>query len=215
MNGLIVAGGDINDKFVCDLIKQGAFEVIFAVDRGIDMLYRNHITPDIIVGDFDSANPEALEYYRDMDQVAVSELEVMKDDTDTEHAVRDAIRLGCNHLTIVGAFGSRVDHMLANISLLGIGLTYRVEMYILDEKNRVHLHDCDFTIKKSEQYGDYVSLIAFGGPVRDLTVSGMKYNLKDASLNVSTSLGVSNEIVEDEANIIFNEGTVLAIETRD
>jgi len=215
MNGLIVAGGNINDKFVCNLIKEGAFEVIFAADRGIDVLYRNHITPDIIVGDFDSANPEALEYYKDMDQVAVSELNPEKDDTDTEHAIRDCVRLGCEQITVVGAFGDRIDHVLANVSLLGIGLEYGVDMKMMDEKNRITMHCQGTTIKKSEQFGDYVSLIPYGGMVHGLTLKGMKYNVEDATLDYFTSLGVSNEIVEDEAVIEFSEGTLLVIEARD
>jgi len=215
MNGLIVVGGEIDDKFACDIVKTGAFEVIFAADSGIDFMYRNHITPDIVVGDFDSANPEALEYYRDMDQVSVVELQPEKDDTDTEHTIRAAIRLGCDEITVLGGFGTRMDHTIANISLLGIGLEYGVDICFMDAKNRVRMIREGITLEKSEQFGTYISLIAYAGTVHDLTISGMKYNLDRVDLDFATSLGISNEIVEEKATIDFRDGTLLVIEAKD
>ncbi|MDC7300472.1 thiamine diphosphokinase [Agathobacter ruminis] len=215
MNGLIVAGGNINDKFACDVIKNGAFEVIFAADSGIDFMYRNHITPDIIVGDFDSANPEILSFYRDMDQVAISELNPEKDDTDLEHALRDCVRLGCDEITILGCFGNRIDHSYANMMLLGIGLEYGVEIRLMDDKNRVSMHCSDFVLKKNDLYGKYVSLLPINGTVHNLTITGMKYCLENTDLLPFTTLGVSNELVEDQAQITFEDGILLLIESKD
>lgn len=215
MNGLIVTGGDINDQFVCDLIKGGAIEVIFGVDRGVDVLYRNHITPDVIVGDFDSANSEAVSYYKEMDQVLAIELNSQKDDTDTEHAIREAIQMGCESIVIVGCFGNRVDHMLSTISLLGVGLEYGVDICLMDTNNRVRMLCEGIKIKKSEAYGDFLSLIPFGGEVKGVTITGTKYTLENATIELCTSLGVSNEIVDDEAVISFTDGLLLLIESRD
>ena len=52
-----------------------------------------------------------------------TKLNPMKDDTDTEAAIRLAIEKGAQSITLLGATGSRIDHVLANIELLGIGLT--------------------------------------------------------------------------------------------
>ena len=215
MNGLIIAGGSIDDKFASNLIKNGAFEAILAADSGVDFLYRNHITPDIIIGDFDSCDSEALSYYRELDQVAVSELNPEKDDTDLEHTVREAIRLRLDDITIVGCFGDRIDHVLGNISLLGIGLEYRVNITLMDAKNRVRMITEPLTLKKKNQFGDFVTLLAVGGPVEGLTLKGFKYELDNAILEPYTSLGVSNEITAAEASIIFTNGTLLVIEARD
>ncbi|MBE5891217.1 MAG: thiamine diphosphokinase [Lachnospiraceae bacterium] len=215
MNGLIVAGGEIDDKFACDLIKAGAFEVIFAADSGIDFMYRNHITPDIIVGDFDSANQEILSFFRDIDQVSVSELNPEKDDTDLEHALRDCIRLGCDEITILGAIGSRMDHTIANVGLLGIGLEYGMNIRLMNQKNRLTMHCNGFTIRKSNQYGKYVSLIPISGAVEGLTLTGMKYNLENATLEPFNTLGISNEIVAEQATVDFSKGILLMVESND
>ena len=49
-----------------------------------------------------------------------------KDDTDTEYAIREAIRRGAMEIVVIGATGTRIDHVLGNISLLGIGLEEQI-----------------------------------------------------------------------------------------
>ena len=41
-----------------------------------------------------------------------------KDDTDTQGCLREVFRRGCTEATLVCATGGRIDHMLANLSLL-------------------------------------------------------------------------------------------------
>ena len=99
--------------------------------------------------------------------------------------------------------------------LLALGLEKGVTISLLDAHNRIRLIDQPLTIKKKEQYGDYVSLIPHGGAVCGLTLKGMKYPLFGATLTPDVSLGISNEIVDEEASISFQEGRLFVFETRD
>ena len=65
MRFLIVSGGEATDEFVENVIKRGGYDVILAADSGMDFLYRTKILQDIIVGDFDSVDPEVLEFFRE------------------------------------------------------------------------------------------------------------------------------------------------------
>ncbi len=38
-----------------------------------------------------------------------------KDDTDTEYAIQEAIRRGAMEIVVIGATGTRSDHVLGNI----------------------------------------------------------------------------------------------------
>ena len=105
--------------------------------------------------------------------------------------------------------------MLGNIELLGIGLQEKVEISIVDEHNRIRMCDADITFKRKEQYGKYVSLIPYTEKVSQLTLTGFKYPLKDATLQGFCSLGISNEIIEDEAFIQFKEGILIVVEAKD
>lgn len=215
MRGLIVAGGNIQDEFACEVIKNGGFELITAADSGMDFLYRNHLTPDIIVGDFDSANINALDYFRENARIEFWQLNREKDETDTEFAIHDAISRGMTKITILGGTGNRLDHMLGNIQLLGIGLENDVAIEIIDEHNRVRMIDKPVCISKKEQFGDFVSLIPYSKTVEHVTLTGFKYNLTDDTMGGFGSLGISNEIVGDVAEISFEGGIMLVVESRD
>jgi thiamine pyrophosphokinase len=215
MRGLIITGGSIQDGFACEIIKNGGFELITAADSGMDFLYRNHIIPDIIVGDFDSADSNSLDYFREQSRVEFCRLNPEKDDTDTEFAIRDAISRGVTELTILGAIGNRIDHVLSNVALLGIGIENDVGIQIVDEHNRIRMVNQSMVISKKEQFGTYISLIPCTEKVTNLTLTGFKYNLTDFTLEGYTSLGISNEIVDDVAEIIFKNGILLVVESLD
>jgi thiamine pyrophosphokinase len=215
MRGLIITGGSIQDGFACEIIKNGGFDLITAADSGMDFLYRNHITPDIIVGDFDSADGNSLDYFREQSRVEFCRLNTEKDDTDTEFAIRDAISRGMTELTVLGATGNRLDHVLSNIDLLGIGIENDVGIEIVDDHNRIRMINQSMVISKKEQFGTFISLIPYSDKVKNLTLTGFKYNLTDFTMGGFGSLGISNEIVDDVAEIVFKEGILLVIESRD
>jgi thiamine pyrophosphokinase len=215
MRGLIVSGGTVDDELVCQEIKNGGYEMVIAADSGMEVLYRHHLTPDIVVGDFDSVSKEALSFFKDSDRIEFEELNPIKDDTDTEYALRDAISRGAHSVTILGATGSRVDHMLGNICLLGMGLVNDVNVSILDTHNRIRMIDSPITIRKKEQYGTAVSLIPYSDEVTGVTLTGFKYNLSECTMKGFNTLGISNEIVEDEAMISLESGYLLVIESKD
>ncbi len=60
MRYLIVCGGKIDKEFGLNEIKTDGIDAIIAADSGMDFLYENGVTPDIIVGDFDSTTTNAL-----------------------------------------------------------------------------------------------------------------------------------------------------------
>ena len=139
-----------------------------------------------------------------------------KDWTDTELAVQRALEYGPSRIDLAGATGgSRIDHLLGNIQLLALALTAGVPMLLLDTHNRIRLLEKGCRIAKAEQYGDFISLLPFGGSVCGVTLRGMKYPLDDAVLTPDITLGISNEIVDETAEISFSSGKLLMIETRD
>lgn len=215
MKFLIVSGGETTDDFVEEVIKNGGFDVILAADSGMDFLYRTRILPDIIVGDFDSVSPKVLDYFREHEYIDICALNQEKDDTDTEFAIREAIRRGAKEITIIGGTGTRIDHVLGNISLLGIGLEEGISIELLDAHNRIRMIDHSVVLKKAEQYGKYISLVPYSEKVTGVTLRGLKYPLTDHTLGGFNSLGISNEIVEQEATIELASGKLLVIESRD
>ena len=212
---LIVSGGSIRDDFAYSWIKQYVPEYIIAADSGMEFLRRVNIVPNMIIGDFDSVNPETIYYFKEKETIIWKELNPIKDDTDTEFAIRQAILLGTNEITILGGTGTRLDHVMGNIALLGIGLKEQVSIQLIDANNRIRMINKSFSIKKDEQFGNYISFLPYQGAVTHLYMKGFKYPLADFTLEPFNSLGISNEIVDEEAEVIFKEGVLLVIEARD
>ncbi len=214
MKYLIVCGGEIDGDFAEKLIMSSGFEVIIAADSGMDFLYEHKITPDIIVGDFDSVKNEALSYFKEKGMSDMRVLNPEKDDTDSECALQIALDHGADHIIIIGATGTRIDHVLGNISLLGKAMSEEKRAELLDTHNRIRMIDNELEIEKNKQYGKYVSII----PVcknNKITLEGFKYPLKDYTFEGFNTLGISNEIVDDIAKITVNEGQYIVIESKD
>lgn len=222
-NYLIITGGHIDDVFAISYVKKeialalerGETLILLAADSGMEFLKRANICPQIIIGDFDSVQGETLDYFKETENITFVELNPVKDDTDTEFAIRYAIAQGADKITLLGATGSRLDHVLANVYLLGIGLEESVEILLVDEHNRIRMIDKELVIKREEQYGKFFSVIPALGEVTGVTIEGAKYPLSCQTMGGFNSLGVSNEITSQEVKISLETGYLIVLETRD
>lgn len=218
MHALIVSGGKLDMGFARTYISKYNFGCRIAADRGMAFFHAQKIVPDFIVGDFDSASSEILQYFRNLQEgrkPTILQFQPEKDETDTELAIRMAVREGADVIHLLGATGSRVDHMLGNLHLLGAAMEQGVECRMVDGNNRIRMIRRGMSLKRKEQYGKYVSLFPFTPQVEGLTLKGFKYPLEDYTLECYHSLGVSNEITAEEAEISFREGVLLVMETKD
>ena len=210
---LILAGGNLSLPFLENVIKEHAGATIIAADRGLEACMKLQIEPDYVIGDFDSLDEQVKDAFL-ADRRNVTKLNPIKDDTDTEYAIRLAIREGARSIVMLGATGSRIDHVLGNISLLGIGLESGTDISIIDTNNRIRMADKPVTIEKSAQYGRFVSLIAVTDD-NEVSLRGFKYPVTDYSFDRFTSLGISNEIIDDHAVIDIHRGKFIIIESKD
>lgn len=211
---LILTGGRIKDEFLASQLNQKQYTLIIAADHGLAAADRLGCTLDFIVGDFDSVPKEILDKYK-KHSTPIQTFPTEKDKTDTQIAIELALMHNPTSIDIIGATGTRLDHVLANMHLLLLPMQLNIPAFILDEHNCIYLRDKSFTITKSEQYGDYVSLIPFSEQVRGLTLEGFKYPLNKVVLSAGNSLGISNEIMEEKASIEFSEGILTVIEAKD
>ena len=214
-NAVIVTGGTIYEEFALQELKKTENKYVIGVDRGVSFLYKHQITPDYIVGDFDSLSEEIVTYFREKTNVPIREFNPVKDYSDTEIAVRLAIEKGCKSIKLLGATGTRLDHVMANIQVLIIPHKEGIYAEILDPHNKICLIEREKEIKKSEMYGKYFSVFPFDGCVEHFSIEGAAYPLKDHTLTPYNSLCVSNQAKEEMVRITFPEGIVILMETRE
>lgn len=220
---VIISGGNIEGDFALRFLEQETYDCLIAADRGLLFLERHGIAPTHIVGDFDSLPEGAhekevqqiLEKYEKDPAVAVQRFRPEKDWTDTEIAAKLAMELGCRQISILGATGNRVDHVFGNIQLLALTLEAGAECCLIDPNNKIYLKQKNFELKREKQWGNYVSLFAYGGEVTGLTLTGMKYPLTQFTMGTAGTIGISNEITAETAEVSFSSGKLLVMETKD
>ena len=238
---LMTAGGSIDPDLPADFLSQKTeygIDTVVACDRGYEALAALGVTPDIVIGDFDSVSTEIRENILSEDSripsglrssgpetdnraetympsCEVIRLNPEKDDTDTEAAIALCIERGAGKIYLFGATGSRVDHMLGNIELLAYAADRGCELVILDRHNRIRLATQPLTVTKAGQWGSFISLIPYSPVVEKLTLRGFKYEVTDLDIKKGNTLGISNEITAETADISFVSGKLLVIESSD
>ena len=175
---------------------------VIAADRGLDYCLQAGITPDLIVGDFDSAEskiPEGVECVR---------VSPIKDDTDGALAADIAVERGYREIDFFCALGGRLDHTIGNIQLLYHLKKNGIRARLISEDTEVF-----FLLNESArvpQNDGYLSIFSYEENV-ELSISGVKYPLDKHILTNDVTLGVSNEITEDKAVITAHKGAALIV----
>lgn len=217
---LILTGGTLSGEFLTDFLREREFEKIICVDGALELVEKLGLDIDYLVGDFDSVKKEVLELFLERREkeglpVTIRRFQPEKDNTDTDIAVSLALSEGAGEITILGATGSRIDHLLGNIQMLLKPLWAGVPAFIYDACNKIYLIDGKRRFYRDKLYGPYISFLPFDGTVKGVTQRGFKYETCKVDFTLGESLGISNELLEEEGSISFQEGRFLVIEARD
>lgn len=222
MSIVIFSGGRLEQSALAFLEKE---QIVIAVDGGLKFCYENHIPVNYVVGDFDTIEPEILAYYKRLGKAGFKTYKAEKDMTDTKAALELAVQLAkqpCQNqgeqteIILLGGTGTRMDHTLANIGCLTYALEQQIPLKIIDSHNCMYAYDHSFAIHRKQLiYTKYLSLMAMGTKVNNLTIRGLKYQVENITLPLLSDWGVSNELLEEKAEITFSDGILLVIESRD
>jgi len=191
---LIITGGTIDLDFAGSFLEHERFDKVIAVDAGLERAAALGLTPDMIVGDFDTVKPEVLEKFRQMEHIVWDVHQPEKDETDTELALRKAQAIGSDEIAVLGATGGRIDHMLGNIHLLFPCLQKGIHAWLIDPQNRIYLIDGEHEFQRSSLWGKYISFLPLTEQVNGITLEGFKYPLFEKDIEIGTSLCISNEL---------------------
>ena len=178
-------------------------DLVLAADAGYRICRQEGIEPDLLLGDFDSMDQPA-------DFERVRRVPVEKDDTDTMLAVKTGLEQGCGEFHLYGGTGGkRLDHTLANLQTL---------LYLRRRGARGYVYDNDFiwtvieneklTVERTVEWG-LLSVFCMGEPASGIDETGVQYPLSGASLTAEFPLGISNHILEPQAQVTVRQGSLL------
>lgn len=202
---VIVGGADINNyAFIRKNLREDDF-IVFC-DSGLKHLKALNAKPGLIVGDFDSHDDPHMD-------VETIVLPCEKDDTDTFYALKEAVKRGYEDFLLIGVIGARLDHSLANLSILlhldSLGRSGR----IIDDYSEMEIVSKE-PVCIGDEYS-FFSLMNITGRAKGITVRGAKYPLENAEISCEYQYGVSNEVLKGEhATVSVEDGKLLLIKIR-
>lgn len=200
---IIAASPDLDKELLGAVISEDDF--VICADGGLDSVAAVGIKPDLVVGDFDS-----LVHKERLNQFKTVALQVEKDDTDTMHCAEEAVKRGYKNIVLLGATGGRLDHTLANLSVLLYLQKNGAEGVIIDRYNEVRL------LKQGNNtfcgvMGKTISVIPFGCFQAVLSYKGMHYPMQEQTVRLDYPFTISNIAEKDNVEILLHSGTALLI----
>ncbi len=190
--------------------------LVVAADGGARFLLTAGLTPQVVVGDFDSLAPTAVELV----QAAGAELvrhPVRKDFTDGELAVDEALRRGATEVVLAGALGA-LDHTLGHLAILWRLAARGVAARLVAPRLTVRVFAAPAETALRAPAGTRVSLVPLGGDAV-VTLEGFAYALTRGTLPAQTCLGLGNAVAPaasepgspGAARIVVHEGDVAVL----
>ncbi len=180
----------------------GAHDLVIAADGGVRHTEALGISPDVILGDFDSLGytPQGANVFP-----------VEKDDTDSMLAVRRGLREGCREFFIYGGLeGPRLDHTIANFQTLSFLCEQNAWGYLIG-RDFILTVVKNGTLRFPAGWEGIVSVFCLGADARGVTERGLYYGLEQGTLTASFPLGASNHFTGSPAEISVEEGSLLVI----
>ncbi|EIQ82705.1 thiamine diphosphokinase [Streptococcus canis] len=153
------------------------FDYFVGIDRGSLFLLENGLPLNMAVGDFDSVSQETFTDIKEKAELLII-AHPEKDDTDTELALKEVFaRFPEAEVTIFGAFGGRMDHLLSNIFLPSDPdiAPFMSQIALRDQQNMLTYRPAGRHLIHQEEGMTYVAFMAEGEA--DLTITGAKFEL--------------------------------------
>lgn len=180
-------------------------DFVICADGGYDTAKKSNITPNIVIGDFDSATDEK--------SISAQKiiLPVEKDDTDSIFCAKYAIEQGFKNIVLLGLTGGRIDHLYANFFLLKYLYNNNCNAVVSDSECNIY-----YTEKQLELHckGDTVSILPFGCENACISLLGFKYHANKLVMTSDFPIGTSNISMEDTAIVNVHCGGVIVIENK-
>lgn len=191
---IIFCAGEM-DHLALPLEKQ---DILIAADGGLRHTAALGLTPDVILGDFDS-----LGYVPKNATVFPAE----KDDTDAMLAIRHGLSLGCREFILYGSLdGDRLDHTLANIQALHFLANHGCTGYLVGLRNILTAIQPGEILRFPASCTGILSLFCLSTAASGICLEGVQYPMHNGTLTSDFPLGVSNHFLGKKATVCLSGG---------
>ena len=207
MRAIIFANGNL-EKWPAGFELTPATDLIIAADGGTHLCLARNVSPHVVVGDMDSLAPEILADLKSKG-VEIKAYPPRKDETDLELALKEALDRNATEIIILGALGKRWDMTLANVLVLTSSILQGIKTRILDGRQEITCLGGGQKAVFNGRPGDVLSLSPLQDSADGITLKGLEYPLKNATLPLGSTRGISNVFTGETAEIELKTGCLL------
>lgn len=182
---------------------------LWCVDRGIEVCRRNAIIPKGLIGDGDSASSASWDWAIEKG-IPTQKYPTDKDYTDLQLALQTiGNRYGEVVAVITGGWGGRFDHAFSNVMSLIWSNQWGIKYGVMaDEREVMILLDgsAAFTATRCD-WPQTVSLIPLSGTCSGVTMNGVHWPLREASLLQHQPNAICNRLeLGEEFSVSIDSG---------
>ncbi len=175
-------------------------DFFIAADGGGNVARSFNRLPDLVIGDLDS-------FVQRTDDPFEVVFDPGQETNDLEKALTAARNKNAGNVIVLGATGLRLDHSLKNLSVLRQFNPYFNQLIFKDEFSDIFLLPKTFTAELP--VGTRISLFPLSGIVKGIRTEGLKFPLKNESLENGVRDGSSNEVAASPVKITHDEGDLI------
>jgi thiamine pyrophosphokinase len=186
-------------------------DLIIAADGGAEWLDAQGIAPHLVVGDLDSADRALIDRLA-ATRVSIERHPVDKDASDLELGVAAARKVGADDIVVLGALGGALDHLLANVLLLGSTAVAGGSIRLVHGSTSARVLTGPAEARLDGPLGARVSLLAVGPAAEGVTTRGLRWGLAADRLELGSSRGLANVVEAVPAGVSLVSGRLLVVE---
>jgi thiamine pyrophosphokinase len=183
---------------------------IICADGGARHVRAMDLIPHVVVGDLDSLDP-TLRADLEAAGVRFEMHPTRKDETDLELALHLAAAEGVGEVDVLGAVGGRLDQTLANLLLLTRPDWDSMRIRVIEDDEVAWLVHDGGTTPIEGSVGDTLSLVPLSPTVTGVTLQGVEWPLSHATLQLGSTLTISNVLAAPVAHLKIDRGLVLIV----
>jgi thiamine pyrophosphokinase len=192
----ILADGKENYSF-------GELSNIVVLDGAANQLFQSKIIPNVIIGDMDAINDDALKFYTDHG-VKVIQIDD-QNTTDMDKGIMYCIEQKADLINIYNALGGRSDHTLYNLRILK-KYHGRCALRIVHDNEIIEYYE-NVSVVVSAAVGEPIAIMS--APKAQLTTTGLKYDMNNFDLEFGGKESSSNAVAQDNVSINVKGGVFL------
>ncbi|MEG3586592.1 MAG: thiamine diphosphokinase [Actinomycetota bacterium] len=204
---VIFSGGPTPSAEILTFVDEKS--LVIAADSGLDNALALGCLPNVLIGDLDSISAKGLSWAEN-NNVEIIAFPRDKDRSDLELAMEYAIQ-NCKSLLLIDSGLGRIDQLFGLFTLLASENISSIPCRAIVSNSLITV--VKEKIEISKRGDNTVSIFAHTGEVTGVSTTGFKWELDDATLEPNSTLGLSNELVNETGLISIRSGTLLVIQS--